>query len=56
MVLWGEKALVGRIYDPVAVWQDYALDVAGRGVPSGHFLPEEAPQETLDALLEFFSS
>lgn len=55
MVLWGEKGLIGRIYDPVAVWRDYAVNVSGRGVPSGHFLPEEAPAETLAALLEFFA-
>ena len=55
MVLWGEKALIGSIYDPVAVWRDYAMDVSGRGVASGHFLPEEAPEETLSALLEFFA-
>jgi haloacetate dehalogenase len=55
MVLWGEKALIGRIYDPVVVWRDYALDVSGRGVASGHFLPEEAPAETLSVLLEFFA-
>lgn len=55
LVLWGEKGLIGRIYDPVAAWRDYALDVTGRGVASGHFLPEEAPAETLAALLEFFA-
>ena len=55
LVLWGQKALVGRMYDPVAVWRDYAPDVRGHGVPGGHFLPEEAPRETLDALLEFFA-
>jgi len=55
MVLWGQKGLIGRIYDPVAIWRDYAVDVSGRGVSSGHFLPEEAPEETLAALLEFFA-
>ena len=55
MVLWGEKGLIGRIYDPIAVLRDYAVDVSGRGVASGHFLPEEAPEETLAALVEFFA-
>jgi haloacetate dehalogenase len=56
LVLWGEKGLIGRIYDPVAIWKEYAVEVIGRGVPSGHFLPEEAPRETLDSLLEFFAA
>ena len=41
--------------NPIAVWRDYAVTVSGRGVASGHFLPEEAPAETLTALLEFFA-
>jgi haloacetate dehalogenase len=55
LVLWGQKGLIGRIYDPIAVWREYAGEVSGRGVASGHFLPEEAPVETRDALLEFFA-
>jgi haloacetate dehalogenase len=55
LVLWGQKGLIGRIYDPIAVWREYAGEVSGRGLASGHFLPEEAPVETRDALLEFFA-
>lgn len=54
LVLWGEKGMVGRAFDPLAVWRDYAADVRGHGLPCGHFLPEEAPEETLAALLGFF--
>ena len=54
LVLWGERGLVGRKYDPLAVWRDYASDVRGHALPCGHFLPEEAPAETLAALLAFF--
>jgi haloacetate dehalogenase len=32
-----------------------ADDVSGHGVPGGHYLPEEAPDETLAALVNFFS-
>lgn len=55
LLLWGEKGVVGQAYgDPVGVWRDYAADVRGHAVPGGHFLPEEAPAETLAALLAFF--
>ncbi|TWT10798.1 alpha/beta fold hydrolase [Reyranella sp. CPCC 100927] len=54
LVLWGEKGLVGRMYEPVTVWRDWADDVRGHAVPGGHFLPEEAPRETLEAMLAFF--
>ena len=52
--LWGDKGLVGTLYDVDAVWRGYAESVDGRPVPGGHFLPEEAPDETADALIGFF--
>jgi len=32
-----------------------ATDVTGFAVPGGHYLPEEAPDETYQALLDFFT-
>ena len=55
LVLWGTRGLVGRRFDPLAVWRDYASDVRGHALPCGHFLPEEAPAETLAALTDFFA-
>ena len=51
--LWGEKAVMHRRYDVVAVWREYADSVTGQPIPCGHFIPEEAPVETIDALLGF---
>jgi haloacetate dehalogenase len=56
LALWGGKGLVGRRYDVLAEWRKRAADVRGRALPCGHFLPEEAPRETAQALLEFFKS
>jgi len=39
-----------------AIWRDWADDVQGRAVDSGHFLAEEAPDETYEALYAFFSA
>lgn len=54
LVLWGEKGLVGRTWDAPAVWRERAAAVQGAALPCGHFLPEEAPDETLAALRAFF--
>ena len=54
LALWGQKGYVGNKYDVVAEWQKWATDVKGFGLPCGHYLPEEAPDETYKALLEFF--
>jgi len=54
LVLWGAKGFIGRRYDPLAEWRRRARDVTGAALPCGHFLPEEQPRATLDALLGFF--
>lgn len=55
LALWGEKGLMHKTYDVLATWREKARDVRGQAVPSGHFLPEEAPEETYRAMAEFFA-
>lgn len=50
--LWGDRQ-GGRDY--VSVWRSWADDVSGHGLPCGHFVMEEAPDETAAALASFFS-
>jgi haloacetate dehalogenase len=56
LALWGEHRPQRRGWDPVAVWRDWASDIRGQPVSSGHFLPEEAPAETLAALEPFLAA
>jgi haloacetate dehalogenase len=55
LVLWGERSQVGTSYDPLSLWREVATDVRGRALPGGHNLPEELPEQTLAALLEFLT-
>ena len=55
LALWGVDGFVGTNYDVLAEWRVVADDVSGHGVPGGHYLPEEAPDETVAALVHFFS-
>ena len=55
LVLWGATAMVGNKYDMLCAWQEVANDVTGFAVPGGHYLPEESPDETYQALLDFFT-
>jgi len=55
LVLWGHHSAQGSGYDVLAVWHEYAETVSGYGIDSGHFLPEEAPEETYRALRGFFA-
>ena len=51
LVLWGDPG--GRRPSLLDTWAGWADDISGRALPCGHFLPEEAPEATLDALREF---
>jgi haloacetate dehalogenase len=53
LVLWGQKGVIERSYDVLDVWRERASDVRGQALPCGHFLAEEAPEETLAALEAF---
>lgn len=55
LALWGRNGKVGELYDVPEVWRDWADDVSGRAIDCGHYLAEESPQETAEALIEFFS-
>jgi haloacetate dehalogenase len=54
LVLWGERSSQGSGYDVLGVWRDHAENVSGHAIASGHFLPEEAPEESYQALRDFF--
>ena len=56
LALWGGKGLVGRKFDVLTAWRERAENVAGQAVASGHFLAEEAPEETWQALRPFLTA
>ncbi|HEY9549149.1 MAG TPA: alpha/beta hydrolase, partial [Kiloniellaceae bacterium] len=53
LVLWGRQGVIERCYDVLELWSARAGQVSGRALPCGHFLAEEAPEETLEALEAF---
>ncbi len=54
-VLWGEHGLVAECFSPIEDWKRVALDVSGKGLPCGHYIPEELPQELLAEAELFFT-
>ena len=55
-VLWGEHGAVGRCFDVPALWRERAQQVAGRSLPCGHYIAEEAPARLLEEALQFFGA
>jgi haloacetate dehalogenase len=55
LALWGRNARLEEWYDVLAIWRDWADDVRGRALDCGHYLAEEAPDETYAELFAFFT-
>ena len=53
LVLWGNHGFPAQGASPLDVWRQWAKDARGQAIECGHFPPEEAPEETLAALLAF---
>ena len=56
LALWAHNGAVANWYDPLEVWREWADDVQGGPIRSGHFLPEEAPEETYRWLHAFLTA
>jgi len=55
LLLWGTRGLVGRRFDPMALWRAQASGrVQGSAMEAGHFIPEELPEDTARRLRDFF--
>jgi haloacetate dehalogenase len=56
LALWSQQGALPAWYDVLALWRQWADDVRGRALDCGHFLPEEAPEETYAELHAFFAA
>jgi haloacetate dehalogenase len=56
LVLWSDRDDLKAFYgDPLVIWRDWADDVRGHPIDSGHHMGEEAPAAVAASLGEFFS-
>ncbi|WP_293867047.1 alpha/beta hydrolase [uncultured Alsobacter sp.] len=57
LALWGASGIPAASSSPLESWRTtFAPQVQGTGVPSGHFVAEENPADTLEHLLPFLSA
>ncbi|MBX9907103.1 MAG: alpha/beta hydrolase [Beijerinckiaceae bacterium] len=54
LALWGEHGVIGRCFDPLALWRQRAEDVRGHALPGGHYLAEEVPDLVAAEFADFF--
>lgn len=51
--VWGEFGKMHTLFDVLQTWREKADNVSGKPLPCGHFIPEEAPEELLGAIVPF---
>jgi haloacetate dehalogenase len=57
LLLWGATGGVGRNHKAHEIWLRYATDIrSAKALPCGHYLSEEAPEQTYNELRAFFSA
>jgi haloacetate dehalogenase len=58
LVMWGERGVVHRLFDPVALWQAQCSATVSAKLceGAGHFIPEEQPEATAETLKAFFEA
>jgi haloacetate dehalogenase len=56
LALWSRQGFLETWDDVLATWREWAYDVRGRAIDCGHFLAEEAPEETIRELRAFMAS
>lgn len=55
LALWSLRDDLEDLYgSPLTIWHDWAVNVRGRGIDSGHHVAEEAPNELAAELVAFF--
>jgi haloacetate dehalogenase len=53
LALWGDAGIARAAATPLETWKNWATNVSGAAVDSGHFLTEENPEATAKLLREF---
>ncbi len=56
LALWSATGYVGRTQNVIDVWKEYSEDVTGHSLNCGHYMAEELPNETYEAVNNFLSS
>ncbi len=56
LVLWAKEGFIGKHYNVLETWREWADSVEGHPIQCGHFIPEEAPQETYHIIYEWLNS
>lgn len=53
LALWGANGAMGTQFNVLETWRERALNVSGRSLACGHWMPEQLPEEVYSELINF---
>ena len=56
LALWGDEGFPAQAATPLDVWRNWCVAVEGKGIEAGHFIAEENPRATIEAMLPFLET
>jgi haloacetate dehalogenase len=54
--VYSERDAPSITLSPLEIWENWAYQVSGKGLPCGHFLMEELPEKVIEEFLQFFKA
>ncbi|KAH7131535.1 Alpha/Beta hydrolase protein [Dactylonectria estremocensis] len=58
LVLWGKHGVIEKCFNAIEEWQavtEPGITVEGRSVDSGHYIPEQSPDDVVTAIFDFLN-
>ena len=53
LVLWGANGAMGKLFNVLETWKERASNVTGKGLPCGHWMTEQLPEQVYDEVYNF---
>jgi haloacetate dehalogenase len=53
LALWGANGVMGTQFNVIETWRERALNISGKSLPCGHWLPEQLPEQVYEELNKF---
>jgi haloacetate dehalogenase len=56
LTLWGANGAMGKLYDVLETWKERALNVTGKSLHCGHWMPEQLPDQVYEEIHSFLKN
>ncbi len=56
LALWSTRGPIGRLFDVMTIWKQYAGQVTGKGLDGGHYLQEDLPADVFAEVSSFLKT